>query len=110
MTFGISPDTGFHTRGSSRSTTWVSHASHLIRKSAAKKYLVWRQKNNYGQTYWQIERTTFIIDQEGKFARIFPKVQVQGHVEQAPAVLRTMPKLQSIVTPNPNLTANQTNH
>ena len=41
----------------------------------------------YGRTYWGIVRTTFIIDEQGRIAAIFPKVSVEGHVA---AVLETL--------------------
>ena len=37
---------------------------------------------NYGRTYMGIERTTFVIDAQGKVAKIFPKVKVDGHVDK----------------------------
>ena len=49
--------------------------------SVSKAYGVYKQKSMYGRTYWGIERTTFIIDEQGRIARIFPKVSVNGHTE-----------------------------
>jgi peroxiredoxin Q/BCP len=34
-----------------------------------------------------IERTTFIIDEQGRIARIFPKVKVDGHAAEVLAAL-----------------------
>jgi peroxiredoxin Q/BCP len=45
-------------------------------------YGIWKEKNLYGVKYMGVERTTVIIDSEGKVAKIFPKVQVDGHVQQ----------------------------
>lgn len=45
-----------------------------------KKYGVWKEKNMYGKKYIGTERTTFIVDANGKIAHIFPKVKVDGHV------------------------------
>jgi peroxiredoxin Q/BCP len=50
--------------------------------TAAEAYGVWKEKQNYGRTYMGIERTTFVIDPQGKVAKIFPKVKVDGHVDQ----------------------------
>ena len=47
----------------------------------AKAYGVYKQKSMYGRIYWGIERTTVIIDEQGRIAAIFPKVNVNGHVE-----------------------------
>lgn len=50
-------------------------------KDAIEKYGVWKEKNMYGKKSMGIERTTFIIDEDGKIAHIFPKVKVDGHTE-----------------------------
>lgn len=44
-------------------------------------YGVWKQKSMYGRTYMGVERTTFLIDKDGKIAEIWPKVKVAGHAE-----------------------------
>ena len=41
----------------------------------------------YGRKYMGVERTTFIIDEQGKIAKIFPKVKVAGHAEEVLAAL-----------------------
>lgn len=51
-------------------------------KSVLEKYGVWVEKSMYGKKYMGIERTTFIIDEEGKIKKIFRKVKVKGHVEE----------------------------
>ena len=56
-------------------------------KEAVQAYGVWKEKSMYGRTYMGIERTTFIIDAEGKIARIFPRVKVGGHLEEVLAAL-----------------------
>lgn len=45
-------------------------------------YGTWVEKNMYGRKYMGIERATFLIDGEGKIARIWRKVKVKGHVEE----------------------------
>jgi len=42
-------------------------------------YDTWRLKNMYGREYWGTERSTFIIDREGRIRRIMRKVKVDGH-------------------------------
>ena len=42
-------------------------------------YGVWVEKNMYGKKYMGIERTTFLIDGNGKIAKIWKKVKVEGH-------------------------------
>jgi peroxiredoxin Q/BCP len=51
-------------------------------KEVVEKYGVWKEKSMYGRKYMGIERTTFLIDEEGKIKNIFPKVKVAGHVEE----------------------------
>ncbi|KAJ6645066.1 Chaperone protein HtpG, partial [Pseudolycoriella hygida] len=46
------------------------------------KYQVWGEKSMFGKKYMGIERTTFLIDKDGKIACIWPKVQVKGHAEE----------------------------
>jgi peroxiredoxin Q/BCP len=58
-----------------------------VEQKAAKAFGVWKEKSMYGRTYMGIERTTFVIDEEGRIARIFPKVKVSGHAEQVLAEL-----------------------
>ena len=52
------------------------------------KYGVWREKSLYGKKFMGIVRSTFIIDKQGVIRKIFPKVRVKGHVEQALAALK----------------------
>ena len=54
---------------------------------AAEKYGVWVEKSMYGKTYMGVARSTFIINAEGKIAKIFPKVQVDGHAAGVLAAL-----------------------
>lgn len=42
---------------------------------------VWQEKKNYGRTYMGIVRSTFLINSDGKVAKIWSKVRVKGHVE-----------------------------
>lgn len=49
----------------------------------AESYGVWKLKKNFGKEYMGIERSTFIIDKEGKIAEEWRKVSVKGHVEEA---------------------------
>ncbi|WP_033826414.1 thioredoxin-dependent thiol peroxidase [Bacillus andreraoultii] len=44
---------------------------------------VWKEKNVFGKIGFGIERSTFIIDEEGTLVKEWRKVKVQGHVEEA---------------------------
>ena len=48
---------------------------------------VWKEKSMYGKTYMGIERSTFLIDQDGQIAKEWRKVKAPGHAE---AVLQTL--------------------
>ncbi|MDC3413419.1 thioredoxin-dependent thiol peroxidase [Aquibacillus sp. 3ASR75-11] len=54
----------------------------------AEKYDVWKQKKKFGKEYMGIERSTFIIDNEGKLRKEFRNVKVDGHVEEALKYIR----------------------
>jgi len=51
-------------------------------KEVIQKYGVWQEKSMYGKKFMGIVRATFIIDEQGKIAHIFPKVKVDGHTEE----------------------------
>ena len=48
----------------------------------AEKYGAWRQKNMYGKKATGIQRSTFLIDREGRVARVWRRVQVDGHDQE----------------------------
>jgi len=88
VVLGISPD-GLKSHGKFRAKhnlpfALLADEDHAV----AEKYGVWKEKSMYGRTYMGIERTTFVIDAAGKIARIFPKVKVDGHVEDVLAAVR----------------------
>jgi thioredoxin-dependent peroxiredoxin len=47
-----------------------------------KLYNTWVLKNNYGKTYWGTQRSTFVIRPDGKIAKVFRNVKVDGHEAQ----------------------------
>lgn len=53
----------------------------------AEQYGVWQEKSMYGRTYWGNARSTFIIDREGRIARVFEKVRPEGHAEEVAQAL-----------------------
>jgi thioredoxin-dependent peroxiredoxin len=59
-------------------------------KLVAKKYGVYKKKSLYGRSYMGIERTTFVIDQNQKIRKIFPKVRVDGHVTDVLSTLESL--------------------
>lgn len=50
-------------------------------------YGVWNQKSFAGRLGFGVERTTFVLDEQGVITHIFRKVKVDGHVEEVLAAL-----------------------
>jgi peroxiredoxin Q/BCP len=42
---------------------------------------IWAEKSLYGRKYMGMERTTYLVDAEGRIARVWRKVKVKGHAE-----------------------------
>jgi thioredoxin-dependent peroxiredoxin len=54
-----------------------------VEHQLADAFGVWKLKKNFGKEYMGIERSTFILDKDGKLVKEWRKVQVKGHVEEA---------------------------
>lgn len=52
-------------------------------------YGVWVEKSMYGRKYMGIERTTFLIDEDGKISHIWNKVKIPGHTEEVIKALKS---------------------
>lgn len=61
----------------------LADANHEV----AEKYGVWQEKMRYGRKYMGIVRTTYLIDAEGKVAKRWDKVGVDGHADEVLAAL-----------------------
>jgi len=55
--------------------TLLADPDHVV----ADAYGVWGEKSMYGKKYMGVQRSTFVIDPEGKVAQVFPKVQPKTH-------------------------------
>ena len=53
-------------------------------------YGVWAEKSMYGRKFMGIVRTTFLIGADGRIARIWPKVKVEGHADEVLAAARAL--------------------
>ena len=51
-------------------------------KGVLQTYGVWVEKSMYGRKYMGVERTTVLVDRDGKVARVWNKVKVPGHAEE----------------------------
>ena len=56
--------------------------------AVAEKYGAWREKNMYGKKSMGIQRSTYLIDADGKVAKVWQRVQVDGHDEEVIAAVR----------------------
>jgi peroxiredoxin Q/BCP len=56
-------------------------------KVALQAYDIWKEKSMYGRKYMGVERTTFVIDPEGRIAKVFEKVKPAGHAEEVMAAI-----------------------
>ena len=68
--------------------TLLADSDHAV----ADAYGVWGEKSMYGKKYFGVQRATFLIDPEGKVAKVFPKVQPKQHDDQ---VLGALAELQA---------------
>ncbi len=55
--------------------------------AVSRQYGTYKEKNLYGRSYWGIERTTFVVDREGRVENVFRRVKVEGHAEEVMATL-----------------------
>ena len=53
-------------------------------------YGVWGEKSMYGRNFMGIARMTFLIDRDGRIARVWPKVKVDGHAEEVLAAAKAL--------------------
>ncbi len=55
--------------------TLLADADHAV----AERYGTWIEKSMYGKKYMGVQRATFLIDPDGKIAKVFPKVSPKTH-------------------------------
>ncbi len=82
VVLGVSPDTvESHVKFRDKyklNFPLLADADHKV----AEKYGAWREKNMYGKKSMGIQRSTFLIDQKGKVAKLWKRVKVDGHDAQ----------------------------
>ena len=87
VVIGVSPDTvAAHRKFRDKFElpfTLLADTAHDV----AERYGVWKEKSMYGKKYWGNERTTFIIDEEGRIQKVLPKVKPDEHVRQLTELL-----------------------
>ena len=55
-----------------------------------KAYGVWGRKSLYGKTFMGVKRTTFLIGPDGRIARIWNNVKVDGHAKEVLAAAKAL--------------------
>jgi len=53
-------------------------------------YGAWGKKSMYGKTFMGIVRTTYLIGPDGRIARVWPKVKVDGHAADVLAAAKAL--------------------
>jgi peroxiredoxin Q/BCP len=90
VVIGMSPDSAKkHDKFKAKHGLSVDLVADEERK-AIEAYGVWAEKSMYGRKYMGVERTTFLIDRDGKIARIWPKVKVPGHAAEVLEAVRAL--------------------
>ena len=87
---GVSPDTveshGKFRDKYSLNFPLLADPDHAV----ADKYGAWREKNMYGKKTMGIQRSTYLIDASGKVAKVWQRVQVDGHDEEVLQALKAL--------------------
>jgi peroxiredoxin Q/BCP len=90
IVIGISPDdVASHVKFRDKYTLnfpLLADADHKV----ADQFGAWREKNMYGKKSMGIVRSTFLIDADGKIAKVWKSVKVDGHDEQVIAALKEL--------------------
>lgn len=82
VVLGVSPD-GVESHGKFRDKFNLNFPLLAdVEHSLAESYGAWREKNMYGKKSMGVVRSTFLIDAQGKIARVWKKVDVDGHDQQ----------------------------
>lgn len=90
VVIGVSPDSvKSHDKFRAKHGLSVPLASDEA-KTMLQEYGVWVEKSMYGRKYMGVERTTLLIDREGRIARVWAKVSVPGHVEEVLAAAQAL--------------------
>jgi len=88
VVLGVSPDSGVsHAKFAGKYDLpfpLLADTDHAV----SEKYGAWGEKSLYGRKFMGINRSTFLIDGSGKVARVWPKVKVDGHVDQVLQAIR----------------------
>ena len=90
VVIGMSPDsTKSHDKFKAKHQLTVDLVSDT-EKQALNDYGVWVEKSMYGRKYMGVERSTILIDRDGRIAKVWRKVSVPGHAEEVLEAVRSL--------------------
>ncbi|HWA82549.1 MAG TPA: thioredoxin-dependent thiol peroxidase [Fimbriimonadaceae bacterium] len=85
--YGVSPDSAkSHTKFIKKfdlNFPLLADTEHKLAEACG----IWVEKSMYGRTYMGVERTTYLLDEEGRVTKIWRKVTPKGHAEEVRAAL-----------------------
>jgi thioredoxin-dependent peroxiredoxin len=90
VVIGISPDSAKSHAKFSEKHGLSHHLGADEERKAIEAFGVWAEKSMYGKKYWGVDRSTFLIDREGRIARAWRKVKVPGHAEEVLAAVKAL--------------------
>lgn len=61
-----------------------------VNHEVSDKYGAWQEKSMYGKKYWGIARITYLIDENGKVAKVWPKVKPAGHSQEVIEAIKSL--------------------
>jgi thioredoxin-dependent peroxiredoxin len=89
VVLGVSPDTEeSHVKFKQKHGlpfTLLADPDHAV----AEAYGVWKEKSFGGKRYWGVERSTFLVDEDGNVAKIMRRVKPDTHADKVLAALAT---------------------
>jgi peroxiredoxin Q/BCP len=58
--------------------------------ATAERYGAWVEKSNYGRKYFGIQRSSYLVDPDGRIAFAWPRVKAEGHAADVLATLESV--------------------
>jgi peroxiredoxin Q/BCP len=91
VVLGVSKDSpARHRKFAAKHSLVAPLASDAQENGLADALGVWTEKSLYGRRFMGMERTTYLIDEQGKIARVWRKVKVKGHAEEVLTAVKTL--------------------
>ena len=88
--FGVSPDSVEEVTSFAKKFNLNFPLLADVDHSVCELYGVWQEKNRLGIVSWGTARTTYIIDSQGKIARVFEAVKPAGHEAEVLEALKSV--------------------